>query len=94
MAVIFPKSSDIILKVLGAAVGLGVVAGAGAWGTALAIQAARAGNRVVLLARDVAAAMVERSRQEQPYKLAWAHYALARASDRAGDTAASAAADG
>src|ERR1051326_6786142 len=34
------------------------VLGAGAWGTALAIQAARAGNDVVLLARSGADAMV------------------------------------
>ena len=31
MAAIFPKSSDIILKVVGALVGLGAVAGAGAY---------------------------------------------------------------
>ncbi len=39
------------------------VIGAGAWGTALAIQAARAGQRVVLWARDPAnAAAIEQSR--------------------------------
>ncbi|HND53204.1 MAG TPA: serine/threonine-protein kinase, partial [Pirellulaceae bacterium] len=43
--------------------------------------------------RDVAQALVERCRQESPYKLAWALYALARAADRVGDAAASAAAD-
>jgi glycerol-3-phosphate dehydrogenase (NAD(P)+) len=40
------------------------VIGAGAWGTALAIQAARAGNEVVLWARDPAnAAAIEQSRE-------------------------------
>lgn len=40
-----------------------MVVGAGAWGTALAIQAARAGNRVVLWARNPAtAARIERER--------------------------------
>jgi len=39
------------------------VIGAGAWGTALAIQAARAGNQVLLWARDpVAAAAMQQSR--------------------------------
>jgi glycerol-3-phosphate dehydrogenase (NAD(P)+) len=40
------------------------VIGAGAWGTALAVQAARAGNEVILWARDQAtAAAIEQSRE-------------------------------
>jgi glycerol-3-phosphate dehydrogenase (NAD(P)+) len=42
------------------------VIGAGAWGTALAIQAARAGNRVSLWARDPARAAVIAVRRENP----------------------------
>ncbi len=42
------------------------VIGAGAWGTALAIQAARAGNRVMLWARDPARATVLGERRENP----------------------------
>lgn len=43
-----------------------VVMGAGAWGTALAIQAARAGNEVVLWARSHAAAEVIEQSRESP----------------------------
>src|ERR1700760_4880251 len=39
------------------------VVGAGAWGTALALHAARAGNRVTLIARDSSA--VRRIREER-----------------------------
>ena len=42
------------------------VIGAGAWGTALAIQAVRAGNRVTLWARDPARAAVLTSTRENP----------------------------
>jgi glycerol-3-phosphate dehydrogenase (NAD(P)+) len=42
------------------------VIGAGAWGTALAIQAARAGRAVVLWARDPARAMAMQSSRESP----------------------------
>ncbi len=42
------------------------VIGAGAWGTALAIQAARAGNRVMLWARDPARAAMLAERRENP----------------------------
>jgi glycerol-3-phosphate dehydrogenase (NAD(P)+) len=42
------------------------VIGAGAWGTALALQAVRAGHRVTLIARDEAAASaIEASRESQ-----------------------------
>ncbi len=40
--------------------------GAGAWGTALAIQAARAGNSVMLWARDPARAAVLAETRENP----------------------------
>lgn len=42
------------------------VVGAGAWGTALAIQAARAGNTVTLWARDPARAAAMAERRESP----------------------------
>jgi glycerol-3-phosphate dehydrogenase (NAD(P)+) len=42
------------------------VIGAGAWGTALAIQAVRAGNEVVLWARDPAAAAAIEQTRENP----------------------------
>lgn len=42
------------------------VIGAGAWGTALAVQAARAGNAVMLWARDPARAAVIANRRENP----------------------------
>jgi glycerol-3-phosphate dehydrogenase (NAD(P)+) len=42
------------------------VIGAGAWGTALAIQAARAGGRVVLWARDPARAALIQATRENP----------------------------
>jgi glycerol-3-phosphate dehydrogenase (NAD(P)+) len=42
------------------------VIGAGAWGTALAIQAARAGNRVTLWARDPARAAALAATRENP----------------------------
>jgi glycerol-3-phosphate dehydrogenase (NAD(P)+) len=42
------------------------VIGAGAWGTALAIQAARAGNQVTLWARDPARAAVLAATRENP----------------------------
>jgi glycerol-3-phosphate dehydrogenase (NAD(P)+) len=42
------------------------VIGAGAWGTALAIQAARAGNDVTLVARTAAAAAAIRNGRENP----------------------------
>jgi glycerol-3-phosphate dehydrogenase (NAD(P)+) len=48
----------------GAAMHRVAIIGAGAWGAALAIQAARAGNAVTLWARDpVAAAAIEQSRE-------------------------------
>ena len=40
------------------------VVGAGAWGTALALQAERAGNRVALVARDATAACTMKARKE------------------------------
>ena len=43
-----------------------MVIGAGAWGTALAIQAARAGNRVTLWARDPARAAALAATRENP----------------------------
>src|SRR5580692_2857776 len=43
-----------------------VVIGAGAWGTALAIQAARAGNRVTLWARDPGRAAALSATRENP----------------------------
>jgi glycerol-3-phosphate dehydrogenase (NAD(P)+) len=43
-----------------------VVVGAGAWGTALAIQAARAGNNVALWARDPARARAIATSRENP----------------------------
>ena len=42
------------------------VVGAGAWGTALAIQAARAGHRVTLVARDAASVSTIMARRESP----------------------------
>ena len=42
------------------------VIGAGAWGTALAIQAARAGNAVTLWARDAARARTDRRQPREP----------------------------
>ncbi|MGO9356794.1 MAG: 2-dehydropantoate 2-reductase N-terminal domain-containing protein, partial [Xanthobacteraceae bacterium] len=42
------------------------VVGAGAWGTALANAAARAGRAVVLLARDQPTAAVISARRESP----------------------------
>src|ERR1700740_2789963 len=42
------------------------VIGAGAWGTALALQAARAGHRVVLVARDAATASALAAKRENP----------------------------
>ena len=42
------------------------VIGAGAWGTALAIQAARAGNAVTLWARDPARARADRRQPREP----------------------------
>jgi glycerol-3-phosphate dehydrogenase (NAD(P)+) len=50
---------------------IGVI-GAGAWGTALAIQGARAGNRVALWARDPARAAQIAAQQENP-RLPGAH---------------------
>ena len=50
------------------------VVGAGAWGTALALHAARAGNRVTLIARDSSA--VRRIREER------IHLRLHRTDDR------------
>lgn len=43
-----------------------VIVGAGAWGTALGLHAARAGHRVVLVARDAVAANAIQSRRENP----------------------------
>ena len=43
------------------------VIGAGAWGTALAIQAARAGNSVTLWARDPARAATIAASRENPH---------------------------
>ncbi len=42
------------------------VVGAGAWGTALALQAVRAGHQVTLVARDAASAGIARDRRESP----------------------------
>src|ERR1700693_3001493 len=42
------------------------VVGAGAWGTALALQAGRAGNRVVLVARDPTSASAMKAKRESP----------------------------
>ena len=42
------------------------VVGAGAWGTALALQAERAGNRVALVARDATAACTMKAMMGEP----------------------------